>query len=64
MDLQFETSDKLTQELMNSTIKNEDPINFVYHLPGCDAHGMCFWLVKLKTCDIFFIKENTNDKAD
>ena len=39
MDLQFETSEQLTQQILNSSIKTEDPEYYVYHLPGCDAHG-------------------------
>jgi len=39
MDLFFEKSSVVTEKMFNLEVKLEDPENFVYHVPGIDAHG-------------------------
>lgn len=39
MDLFFEKSAVITERMFNLEVKLEDPENYVYHIPGIDAHG-------------------------
>lgn len=39
MDLFFEKSAVITERMFNLEVKLEDPENYVYHVPGIDAHG-------------------------
>ena len=40
MDLCYEQSSKLTKKLVHGAERVEDKNNFIYHIPGCDAHGL------------------------
>ncbi|XP_060578920.1 uncharacterized protein LOC132735904 isoform X2 [Ruditapes philippinarum] len=49
MDLFYEKASVLTEKLFNLEVKPEDNENFVYHIPGIDAHGCVTALMMLDT---------------
>ena len=42
MDLFYEKGSVVTEKMFNLEVKLEDPENFVYHIPGIEAHGESF----------------------
>lgn len=49
MDLYYEKASVLTERMFNLEVKLEDPENYVYHIPGIDAHGPVTSLMMLDT---------------
>ncbi|XP_053375797.1 uncharacterized protein LOC123534926 isoform X2 [Mercenaria mercenaria] len=49
MDLFYEKASVLTEKMFNLEVKLEDNENFVYHIPGIDAHGTLTALMMLDT---------------
>lgn len=49
MDLFFEKSVTITEKMFNLEVKLEDPENFVYYVPGLEAHGTLTSLMLLDT---------------
>ena len=39
LDLCYETMEEVTRRLLHGTARLEDAANFIYHIPGCEAHG-------------------------
>lgn len=42
MDLCYEKETKLLTKLMHGAERVEDKNNHIYHIPGCDAHGIIY----------------------
>ncbi|XP_052234389.1 uncharacterized protein LOC127846943 isoform X4 [Dreissena polymorpha] len=49
MDLMYDKSSVVTEKMFNLEVKLEDQENYVYHVPGIDAHGPLTALMMLDT---------------